>query len=393
MHSFFDQTLTRRGTSSVKWDLTELFLGYKDVVPFSVADMDFRSPPEVIDALTQCAQQGIFGYAARPEAFFHVIQQWFHRRYDWAIETSWIAPTPGVIPALHTAIRAYTSPGDSVVLLSPAYYPFFSIIAENGVRLVESRLVYDGVGYTIDIDDIDLKLRNARALLFCNPHNPVGRVWRQNELEQVAEVCLRHNIIIISDDIHCDLILDGTYTPIATLSEEIAQQTVTCASPSKTFNLSALHTAFAVIANPQLLQQFEREKQKLGYFFGIPFGDSALVAAYTYSELWLDSLLVYLRENLAYLVRACGKIDDVRVVKPEGTYLAWLDFRRTGLLEDQITQLLCERAGIGLERGSVFGDTGVGFQRLNFATSRQTLTYGVERMICALLERKMIIGS
>lgn len=381
MNDYFDQVIERRGTSSVKWDLTETFLGYKDVLPFGVADMDFRSPPQVIDAVVRRAQVGVYGYTDRSDAFYEAIQHWFDRRHDWHVERGWISPNPGVVPSVHTAIRAYAHAGDKVVLLTPAYYPFFSAITENGLRLAESRLVCDGYAYSIDFDDLEKQLREAKLLIFCNPHNPVGRVWRRAELEKVAELCLRHGVLIVSDDIHCDLVLSERYTPIASIDDAVAKRTVTCLSPSKTFNLSGFQTSFVVIPDQELFAQFEREKHKTGYFFGNILGDVALTAAYLHGEPWLEALLPYLRANLDYLTGAFANHPGIRLIVPEGTYLAWLDFRPTGLPEEKVSQLLGEQAGVGLERGSIFGAAGTGFQRLNFATRRQILRQGVEQIM------------
>jgi cystathionine beta-lyase len=388
---YFDQVVERRGTASVKWDLTEAFLGYQDLLPLSVADMDFRSPPEVIAAVSERAQQGVYGYHARVDAFYESIRQWFGKRHGWPIAREAVSATPGVVPSIHTAIRAFADPGDTALLLTPTYYPLFSAVTENGLQLVESPLIEAGGAYAIDFEDLETKLPGVRLLLFCNPHNPVGRVWRVDELARIVELCRRYNVLIISDDIHCDLLLSGSYTPIATIDP--AAEIVTCLSPSKTFNLSGFHTSFVVIQDQQRLAQFEREKHRLGYYFGNILGDVALIAAYTHGEPWLDALLDYLRANLAYLTSALDGHRQLRLLQPEGTFLAWIDFRLTGLPEQEVARRLAEQAGIGLERGSVFGVDGTGFQRLNFATSRRVLQQAVEALLkvfprdCAGVER------
>jgi cysteine-S-conjugate beta-lyase len=377
MQEYFDQPLERRGTASVKWDLTEMFLGYPDLLPFSIADMDFRSPPEVIAALTERVQAGVYGYNARLDTFFEAIQGWFARRHGWQIERDWISATAGVVPSLHIAVRAFARPGDAAVLMTPAYYPLFSVISLNGLNLLENPLQLDDTGYTIDVVDLERKLQAARLLIFCNPHNPGGRVWRRDELARIVELCVRHDVLIISDDIHCDLLLSARYTPIATIDPAASSRIVTCLSPSKTFNLSGLHSSFMVIPDADLRAQFELEKQRMGYFFGNIMGDVALIAAYTHGDAWLDALLEYLRANLAYLAESFVDHPQIRLYQPEGTYLAWLDARALGLREAEIARRLAQEAGIGLERGSVFGTAGEGFVRLNFATPRQMLRQAV----------------
>jgi cystathionine beta-lyase len=378
----FDTLLERRGTHSVKWDGMKAFLGRDDVIPMWVADMDFPSPEPVVKALERRAAFGVYGYVQRGEAFFESIQQWFARRHDWRIERSWIVPCPGVVPAMHSAIRALSRPGDGVVVQTPAYYPFFSAVTSHGRVLLESPLREEGGRYQMDFDDLARKLERARVLVLCNPHNPVGRVWRPDELATLAELCRRADVKVISDDIHCDIAF-ARYTPLLASQPGLAERTLTVCSPSKTFGLSSLHTAFVVAPDPALKKAFEAELHGTGYFWGNLFGDAALEAAYLEGAPWLEALLAYLGRNLRAIEDALRGHAGIRVVPTEGTYLSWLDFRGTGLSEEEVTRRLLEEAGVGLEKGSVFGAAGVGFQRLNFATPRALVDRALERILAA----------
>lgn len=378
----FDTLLERRGTHSVKWDGMKDFLGRDDVLPMWVADMDFPSPEPVVKALEQRAAFGVYGYVQRGAAFFESIQQWFARRHDWRIERSWIVPCPGVVPAMHSAIRALSRPGDGVVVQTPAYYPFFSAVTSHGRVLLESPLREESGQYRMDFDDLARKLERARVLVLCNPHNPVGRVWRPDELATLAELCRRADVKVISDDIHCDITFTR-YTPLLASQPGLAERTLAVCSPSKTFGLSSLHTAFVVAPDPALKKVFEAELHGTGYFWGNLFGDAALEAAYLEGAPWLEALLGYLGRNLRAIEDALGGHAGIRVVPTEGTYLSWLDFRGTGLSEEEVTRRLLEGAGVGLEKGSVFGTAGVGFQRLNFATPRALVDRALERIVAA----------
>lgn len=378
----FDRVVDRRGSRSVKWGRSSDPVAADAVLPMSIADIDFLAPPAVVEALERQAALGVYGYAARGDAFYAAIARWLDRRHAWRVERSWICPCPGVIPALHAAVRAASRPGDAVVVQTPVYYPFFSAVAANGRALVESPLRLGRAGWEIDFAGLDRALAGARVLVLCNPHNPVGRVWRRDELAEIARLCDRHDVTVVSDDVHGDVAF-SPYTPIARDLPAAARRTITASSPSKTFGLSSLHTAYCVIPDDDLRRAFEAETAKMGYFWGNVFGDTALEVAYREGEAWLDALLAYLRENRRVLEDAFRDHPSVRVTALEGTYLAWLDVRGARLDEDAVCRLLNE-ARVALDRGSLFGAPGVGFQRLNFATPARVLREGIRRVLRAL---------
>jgi len=379
----FDRVVDRHGSRSVKWGASSEPLARDAILPMSIADIDFLAPPAVVAALERQAALGVYGYAARGDAFYASIARWLDRRHEWRVDRSWICPCPGVVPALHAAIRAVSRPGDGVVVQTPVYYPFFSAVTTNGRTVIESPLRVGRAGWEIDFADLDAALARARVLVLCNPHNPVGRVWRRDELAEIARLCDRHEVTIVSDDIHADIAF-SPYTPIARGGGAPARRTITAFSPSKTFGLSSLHTAYCVISEDALRRAFEAETARMGYFWGNVFGDTALEVAYREGEPWLDALLGYLKGNLAYLEDAFRDHPSIRVTAVEGTYLAWLDFRGAGLDEDSVCDLLTRDARVALDRGSLFGAPGAGFQRLNFATPARLLREGIRRIQRAL---------
>jgi cysteine-S-conjugate beta-lyase len=376
----FDEDVDRRGSRSVKWGDADADADASGArLPMSVADTDFLAPRPVIAALKRQAALGLFGYAARGDRFEEAIVRWLERRHRWRVERAWVCPCPGVVPAVHGAIRALSRPGDGVVVLTPAYYPFFSAVTDNDRRLLESPLRQGSAGWELDFDDLDRQLARARVLLLCNPHNPVGRVYRPEELSEIGRRCERHDVAIVSDDIHGDLTF-APYTPIARDDAARARRTITALSPSKTFGLSSLHTAYCVIVDEAMRRAFTHEMKRLGYYWGNIFGDTALQAAYLEGEAWLDALLGHLRRNRALVAEAFSGRNGIVASPIEGTYLAWLDFRPTGLPEEEVCRRLCDVARVELDRGRLFGAPGLGFQRLNFATTTPRLHEGLARI-------------
>ena len=374
----FDRNVNRRGSRSVKWREAEETPA-RDLLPMSVADLDFLAPPAVVTALERQASLGVYGHSTRGTRFYDAIERWLERRHAWRVDRSWVCPCPGVVPALHGAIRAVSRPGQGVVVQTPVYYPFFSAVTDNDRRLLDSPLRQGQAGWEIDFDDLGRKLARARVLLLCNPHNPVGRVWRPEEIAEIGRLCERHDVTIVSDDIHADLSF-SQYTPVARDDVALAGRTITALSPSKTFGLSALHTAYCVIADDGARRSFEREMRRMGYFWGNIFGDTALQTVYLECESWLESLLGYLQRNRAAVQDAFGEHRGIRLMPIEGTYLAWLDFRPTGLSEEEVSRVLLDEARVELEEGSIFGAAGTGFQRLNFATQASVLHKGLKRI-------------
>ncbi len=379
----FDKVVERRNTNSYKWDKSEELVGGQDVLPLWVADMDFQSPPAMLDALKQRVEHGIFGYTAVPDSCYEVIIDWMKKRHGWDIQKEWIVFTPGVVAAFHWIVKAYTHPGDSVIIQTPVYYPFFSAVTYNGCQIVENQLRYADGCYEIDFDDLEKKFdARTKVLLLCSPHNPVGRVWTQAELSRLAELCLKHQVILCSDEIHADLILRGyKHTPTAMISEEIACNTVTCTAVSKTFNIAGLTTGFVIIPNQRLRKEFVRAKHNTGVHLSNLFGIIATETAYRYGEEWLEQLLDYLQDNLEFLTRFTQEqIPQIKVVQPEGTYLAWLDCRGLNLSDTRLTRFLLREAKVWLVEGTKYGNGGSGFQRLNFACPRSVLREALQRI-------------
>ena len=372
----FDQTIDRRGTGSLKW---ERYRG-RDVLPMWVADMDFRSPPEVIEALRRRVDHGVFGYPVPTQVLVEAVVDRMKRMYGWAIEPDWIVWIPGVVVGLNIACRAIGHPGDQAVTFTPIYPPFLSAPRHMDRGLLRLPLVRQDDRYTVDVDRFERSVTDrTRLLLFCNPHNPVGRSFDCEEVRRVAEVCLRHKIVICSDEIHCDLVLDNRqHVPTATLDPEIEQQTITLMAPSKTFNTPGLGCAMAIIPNGHLRRQFVDAKAGLVPHVNV-FGFEAALAAYQHGEAWRQALLQVLRANRDYLIREVNRIPGLAMGPVEATYLAWID--ASGLGVDNPARLF-EQAGVGLSDGAEFD--GPGFVRLNFGCPRPTLEQAVERMSWAV---------
>ncbi len=386
--SVFDERINRFDTHSVKWDHTDTIFEKENLLPMWVADMDFRAPQAVIDALTKRIQHGIFGYSMPTEDTKGAVQSWLSRRHNWSIEQDWIVFTPGVVPALSAAVNTYTNKGEKVVIQSPVYYPFRDMVEKSEREVVDNPLIQENGKYAMDFDDLETKLKDPEVtmLLLCNPHNPVGRVWKKDELRQLAELCLANDVLVVSDDIHFDLIFKGyEHTLLSTLSEEIAANTITCIAPSKTFNLAGMQLSTIIIPDEKKREQFNGYMGKLGLFAPSPFGIIAVEAAYTHGEKWLEELMEYLQGNLSYLTQFINKrLPEIEVIEPEGTYLVWLDFSNLSMTHEELEQFVQEEAKLALDEGYIFGEGGKGFERINIACPRSVLQEGLERLEKAL---------
>ncbi len=379
----FDRVIDRRHTDSIKWSRNEKLFGSADVIPAWIADMDFESPAPVIEALRARAAHGIYGYPIRPSGFYHALVQWMKKRHGWEIQSEWITYSPGVVAGLALVVHTFTQPGDKVIIQPPVYPPFFAIVTQNGRQLVLNPLqVIDGT-YRMDLDDLERQIdARTKLLILCSPHNPVGRVWTRDELIRLGQVCLDKNILIASDEIHCDLLMRGArHIPLASLSDALAQNTITFVAPSKTFNLPGLYTAAAIIPNARLRAQFDHTRASLGLDGANIFGIVSFQTAYESGEEWLDQLLLYLQGNLEFLQNHFEKfIPRLRLTLPEGTYLAWLDCRELGLDAAGLREWMYTRARVAMNEGHTFGEQGRGFVRLNFACPRATLQEIVHRI-------------
>ena len=404
MKTNFDQEINRQGTQSAKWGViqdpdnpsrwiaTDAYFGENRMLPLWVADMDFAAPQPVIDALVERAKHGIYGYTLRTESFDAAVVDWMARRHGWTIEPDWILATPGVVPAVNLLIRTFTRPGERVLVQRPVYYPFFNAIENNTAEIVNSSLVLKSGRYTMDFDDFEQKAADPAVTLFilCSPHNPVGRVWTREELTRVAEICRRRKVLVVADEIHADLIYKGiTFTPYATIDPEVADNTVVCTAPSKTFNLAGLHTSNIIIPNASLRRRFQNTLNSCGMGkWANPFGVVACETAYREGEPWLADVMAYIEANLDHLERFIdAHIPGIRVIRPEGTYLVWLDCRGLGLDNLALKRLMMETARIFPDEGYIFGPEGDGFERINIACPRSILQEVLERLRSAISDR------
>lgn len=384
----FDRLTDRRGTDCLKYDFAAE-RGYPaEVLPFWVADMDFPAPEPVVKALEQRARHGIFGYTDIKEDYREILARWFQRRHGWQIEGEWLSITPGVVFGICTAIRAFTEPGEGVLICPPVYYPFAASIKANGRKLVESPLVEKDGHYEIDFQDFEQKIvaNEVKLFVLCSPHNPVGRVWSRQELEQVAAICQKHQVLVVADEIHQDFVRPGhRHTVFASLGAEVADFIITCTSPSKTFNLAGLQISHIFISNESLRRRFRHELEAVGYGEPNAMAEVAAKAAYGQGEPWLTELLSYLEENLrrtrAFLAE---HLPQVKLIEPEGTYLLWLDCRGTGLSPEEQDEAIVQRGRIWLDEGRIFGTGGEGFQRINMACPWGILEEGLKRLAFAL---------
>ncbi|ELK43677.1 PatB family C-S lyase [Brevibacillus agri] len=386
----FETRIERRGTDSVKWDIDNPKVNGEGMLPMWVADMDFACPPEVTEAIVQRAAHPIYGYSLKSAAFFASLQEWIRKRFGVEVETSWMAGIPGVVPGIHVAIEAYTSPGERVLIQTPVYHPFFHAVENRGRQVVRSSLREQDGHYEMDWDDLTKKLSDpaVKLMLLCSPHNPVGRVWTRQELERLGALCLEHGVIVVADEIHADLVYEqGSHTPYYSLPPELARQSVTFLAASKTFNLAGLFTSYLLTENRQLLRDFTATASRMGYENLNLFGMEATIAAYRHGEPWLNELLMYLQQNATYIQRYLSEhVPGVCMPVPQATYLGWMDFRRLGLKQPELNRLLREKAKLGFQDGVVFGQEGEGFQRINFACPRAVVEEAMERLKRAITE-------
>ena len=385
-NGIFDTIIDRRGSGAVKWDLTEKLYGPGDVLPMWVADMDFAAPGPVLRALTERVEHPIFGYTMAGKGLKDAVTARLRRLYGWETEDDGLIFMPGVVPSMANAVRAFSEPGEGVILQPPVYPPFFTMVREAGRRVVENplRQAEDG-RWELDLEDLEVKARDARLLLFCSPHNPVGRVWSRAELEALLDIVLRHNLIVVSDEIHAEIVFpEAEHIPFASLNREAAARSVTCIAASKTFNVAGLAASVAIIEERALRKRFTRA---LGALTGEPnlFGLTALQAAFSQCDGWLDELLEYLDGNRRFIsdfIRdECPRIG---CRTPEATFLAWLDCRDLGMDDAALARFFAKEAKVGLNAGVSFGSGGEGFMRLNFGTPRALLKEGLERVAGAL---------
>ena len=388
----FDQIIDRRHTNSLKYDFGLERKGRDDLLPLWVADMDFRLPEDVLEDLRKCLEHGIFGYTDPKDDYYEALHGWFLRHHNWDIKKEWNTITPGVVYAIAAAIRAFTKEGDSVLIQQPVYYPFSETVLDNHRKLVNSQLVYENGKYRIDFEDFEQKITENEVKLFllCSPHNPAGRVWTREELTRIGEICLKHHVLVVADEIHCDFTYPGyQHTSFATVSEELAQNAIVCTSPSKTFNIAGLQIANILIPNEQLRKRFQHENAAAGYSQGTAFGIAACRSVYEKGDDWYQALKEYLKRNLDFVRDFLkDRIPEIKLVEPEGTYLIWLDCSGLGLHYKELEKLVVEDAKLWLDAGKIFGKETAQFERINIACPRSVLIQALEQLAEAVKNRK-----
>lgn len=387
--SIFSELHDRKNTRSVKWDMLEPVFQTSDVLPMWVADMDFKAPEAVNNALMKRAEHGIYGYTMIDDDLENAIVNWLKRRHNWTIDQKWLTFSPGVVTSLHMAIQAFTEPNDKVLVQTPVYGPFYNVIKSHERELVRNELVYKDAYYSIDFQDFEEKLKTGvKAFILCSPHNPVGRVWKQEELEEMARLCLKYNVLIIADEIHADLILPrNNHIPIASLSEEIAENTITAMAPSKTFNLAGLQASYIVTKNEDLRLKLKDLLGKQGFHFLNTMANAAIEAAYNHGEAWLDELMYVIEDNKNYVRDMFAKnTPELKVIEPEGTYLLWIDCSGLNMNSKELKKFMIEKAKVGLNAGVEYGEEGSQFMRMNLGCPKATVEEGVKRIVGAVAE-------
>jgi len=387
----FDQIISRSGTHSVKWEFMPEVKGKakEDLLPLWIADMDFPCAEPIIKALHKRVDRGIFGYSlAGSDHYFETVQGWFKNRFNWKIDVKDIHIAPGVVPALTVLIKSLTKPGDGIIIQKPVYYPFMAIIESNGRKNINNPLLEKDGYYSIDFDDLKEKasLADTTMMILCSPHNPVGRVWTKEELEKLLLICLKNNVILVSDEIHCDLVRkESNFIPVGSLSQD--ERIITCTSPSKTFNLAGMQISNIIIKNEKYKKLWTKEIfENSGLFGSNPLGIVAAEAAYTMGASWLEQVNQYISDNLGFVRDFLSENLPAAVYRvPEGTYFAWIDLRAYGFTAEKLEELIREKAGVLLDEGYIFGEEGAGFERINVACPRSILRESLERIKKVLL--------
>lgn len=383
----FDEVINREDSSCIKYDFRKEVFGRADVIPMWVADMDFRTPSFITEALAGRLKHEILGYSYRPDAYFTSFIAWLADRHGWAVRREWIEFSPGVVPALNMCTLAYTDPGDEIIIQPPVYTPFHGAVTDHGRRLVFNHLIETDRGWVMDHEGLRRLITPAtRMLILSNPHNPVGRAWRREELEEIVEVCHEKGVVIVSDEIHSDLVLPGySHIPLTSVSEKAVSITVTCMAPSKTFNLAGLSTSSMIIPDPALMEKYRRTLVGLHLHLGNIFGNVASEAAYTHGHEWLEEMILYVQGNVDLVMDFCREhLPQIKPVRPEATYMIWLDCRGMGLDGAGLQRFFVEKAGVGMNEGSRFGPGGEGFMRMNLACPRSVVEKALRQIESAL---------
>jgi len=383
----FDKIIDRKNTNCVKHDAVENYFGSDKLLPLWVADMDFETPDFIQEALKNRLDHPIYAYSFYSDSFYSSFINWMKKRHNFPVESSWLKVTPGVLTGLSMAIMAFTEPGDKIIIQPPVYHPFFQLVKSSDRVLVQNELKLEKGSYQMDFENLKACIdEKTKMIIISNPHNPVGRVWTKAELTELLAICEEHNILILADEIHSDIIFaPHTYTPISTISSYAKNNSLTFVAPSKTFNIAGLATSIVIIPNEQLHREYSSLTSRFHVEGANVFGSVAFEAAYTHGEEWLEQLLVYLKTNVE-LVKSylAENLSSICVVEPEGTYLLWLDFSALNLEDKELHRILLEKAEIALNKGTTFGSNGTKYMRLNLGSPQAIILEGLERMVAAL---------
>lgn len=382
----FDEIVDRKCTEAVKWTYPPEIPN--DAIPLWVADMDFRCPPEITAAIMKRAEHGVFGYPCKYDEYFDAIIQWMLEQHKWSVQRDWIVTSPGVVPAMNFAIRTFLRPGDYVLIQRPVYTPFTLSIEQNGTHVANSPLKLVGDRYEIDFDDFEKKASDPRVKMFflCNPHNPVGRVWTRDELSRLGEICIKHNVLVFSDEIHQDMVYTGyTHTPFASISPELSNITITATAPSKTFNIAGLKTSNIIIENERLRGEYIRESERSAALEPNIFGIVATTAAYTEGHEWLKQVMQYIEANKDYVTQFIAeRLPMLKVIRSEATFMLWIDCQGLGLDNEQLREFMLHRAHLWLNCGYTYGEEGSCFQRINIGCPRSVLEEAMHNLEAAI---------
>jgi cysteine-S-conjugate beta-lyase len=388
----FDEVVDMTGTGSMKWEMVRKFFKAEEATPMWVADMDFRGPAAVIEALKQRAELGIYGYTGHPDFLYEAVSAWISRRHGWKVEREWICYSPGVIAALNACVKCFTEPGERVIIQPPVYAPFFKAVEDNGRELIQNPLKLVDGKYVMDFDDLREKAKSsgAKMLILCSPHNPIGRVWTAEELAQLAQICIEHDLLVVSDEIHADLVYQPRkHIPLPTVAPELASRTIVCMAPSKTFNMAGLAASFIMIPDKRLRESFKQHLERAHLTMINPFAVIAADAAYRHGDEWLDRVLEYIKSNVEYMGEYLReRIPSLSLIAPEGTYLAWLDCRQLWLDDKALQEFMLKEAKVVLNAGIGFGKEGSGFMRINLAAPRAVLIEALGKMEAAVAALK-----
>jgi cystathionine beta-lyase len=384
----FDEIINRRGTDSVKWDLAT----DAEVLPMWVADMDFKTAPEITEAILKKVSHGVFGYSITPPQFFDAIIDWWKEIHQFEIKKEWILPGPGMIPTLSAVLRTFVKPGENIIIQPPVYNHFYNFLENCEFGVIENNLIYEDGTYQIDFDDLEIKASNPKTnlLLLCNPHNPAGRVWKKSELEKMAEICAKHQVMVVSDEIHADLVYEGhLHIPFVSIAGNYDLKSVSCGSPCKTFNLAGLPISYVISENEEILNKIHKTFEIQETSYPNPIAATALIAAYQNGKHWLRELKIYINENYQYLLEFMKEhLPEIKVLPLEATYLVWLDCSSSGKTSDDLSKILLKEEKLWINSGTMYGKAGEGFLRINIGCPREVLLEGLKRLKVALIKIK-----